>query len=111
MASFFVAPVVATACGKTRSGASFSLNLNCFVWQWAEQVSGAKSKRVEDARAEVARVNADPKATLAERLAAASIEAAAEGELVTGLKPVKLGRRGRGGGTWRGRGRARGGRK
>lgn len=58
----------------------------------------------------------DPKATMAQKLAAASAEAAAEGELVTGLKPIKLGRGGgrrggRGGGrtSWRGRSRGGGG--
>ena len=46
--------------------------------------------------------------TAAARLAAASKVAALEGERVTGLKPVVLGRGGRGRGSWRGRGGTRG---
>lgn len=46
-------------------------------------------------------------ASAAERLLAAASETAEEANFVTGLKPVKLGRRGRGG-SWRSRGRGRG---
>lgn len=45
-------------------------------------------------------------ASAAERLLAAASETAEEAKFVTGLKPVKLGRRGRG--SWRSRGRGRG---
>ena len=72
--------------------------------------TASKTKRLEDAKAASAKLLKDPKATMAQKLAAASAEAAAEGELVTGLKPIKLGRgggRGRGG-TWRGRSRGGG---
>lgn len=46
-------------------------------------------------------------ASASERLLAAARETAEEANFVTGLKPVKLGRRGRGG-SWRSRGRGRG---
>jgi Stc1 domain len=51
--------------------------------------------------------NLGPNASAMERLVAASTETAEEANFVTGLKPVKLGRRGRGG-SWRSRGPGRG---
>lgn len=52
-------------------------------------------------------VQLDSNASGTERLLAAASETAEEAKFVTGLNPVKLGRRGRGG-SWRARGRGRG---
>jgi len=68
--------------------------------------SDAWEARYKEAK-EAAR-KAEAVGTAAARLAAASKVAALEGERVTGLKPVVLGRGGRGRGSWRGRGGTRG---
>ena len=66
----------------------------------------AHQEKLKEARAAAAKAEASGSA--AEKLKASSQVAALEAELVTGLKPIKLGStrgRGRGGGSWRGRGR------
>ena len=65
----------------------------------------AHQAKLKEARAAAAKAEASGSA--AEKLKASSQVAALEAELVTGLKPIKLGStRGRGrGGSWRGRGR------
>jgi hypothetical protein len=78
------------------------------VWRAGVQ---AKHDALAAARAETKRLEATG-ASARDRVVAGAREAALEAELVTGLKPVKLGGRGggRGGGGRIGGGRGRGGR-
>lgn len=70
-----------------------------------QKVLESKAQSLETAQKSYEQLGAN--ASAAERLLAAAAETAEEAKFVTGLKPVKLGRRGRGG-SWRNRGRGRG---
>ena len=75
----------------------------------SEQASASASSQKNEATIEEARAalqKAEISGSAAQTLAASSRLAALEAEKVTGLKPVVLGKRGRGrGGSWRGRGK------
>ena len=72
----------------------------------ASEAAAAQQRKLDDLRRGTAHANAT--GTSADRLKAASAECAAEAELVTGLKPIVIGR-GRGGPNgWRGRSRGGG---
>ena len=75
----------------------------------SEQASVSASSQKSESGIEEARValqKAEISGSAAQTLAASSRLAALEAEKVTGLKPVVLGKRGRGrGGSWRGRGK------
>lgn len=78
----------------------------------AEQASAAESTVKKDAAIEEARKalqQAEVSGDAAQKLVAASRLSALEGEKVTGLKPVVLGKGGRGRGGWRARGGGKGG--
>lgn len=73
----------------------------------ASEAAVAQQRKLHDLRRGTAHANVT--GTAADRLKAASAECAAEAELVTGLKPIVIGR-GRGGPNgWRGRSRGGGG--
>ena len=82
------------------------------VAQEDTQRAQSQAAALKEAKAKAKKAEATGNA--AQKLVASSALAAAEAELVTGLKPVKLGRGGRGGrghgrgGSWRARSRGRG---
>ena len=72
----------------------------------SEKASGDAAAQKQDAGIEEARKalqKAEVSGSVAEKLAASAKLAALEGEKVTGLKPMVLGKGGRGRGSWRGR--------
>jgi hypothetical protein len=103
------AQVVCSACARTlpceafsksqlRAGPSKQRCQECVAKATADEAQASEAKRNEAlaaAQAELKRAEAS--GTAMEKLKAASRLSALEGELVTGLKPMKMGGRGRGG--------------
>ena len=90
--------------GKSRCRACVEQSIQ----EEASQQSKSKQDKIEQARKQVEALKLDKKATPQQVIKAESELAALEAEKVTGLKPVKMSRGGRGRGRFGGSGRGRG---